>query len=126
MTERESGADAGLRNIGRFFLMGIPLMLGLGAAAWLGVYAGTHDFKRQLSQEDRAAIAVGAPVRPKGPMKIDIVPSRCLPIMRADIDGSVLRLYVENLCGPITYMRWSWTMLSPDGTAIHSGWTEHG
>ena len=67
---REDGINSGYRNIGRLALASIPYVLGLGAAVWLGVWMTGHDFRRLLSQEDRAAVYTGAAQRPKGKIEI--------------------------------------------------------
>src|SRR5258708_5935846 len=101
----EDGVNAGQRNIGRFFLAAIPWLLGLGASVWLGVWIGYHDFRHQLSQEDRAAIYVGAENRPKAKIIPTIMPKDCTHITRADIDGSTLLLWARNDCDSyLSYM----------------------
>ncbi len=54
MSEQENGVQNGARNIGRLALALIPWALAIGASVWLGVYVGIHQFRHELSQEDRA------------------------------------------------------------------------
>lgn len=120
----EDGVNAGYRNFGRLALMCIPFALGIGASVWLGAYIGVHDFEKQLSQEGRAAIAVGAAVRPTAKIKIEIKPQPCAAVTRADLEGQTLRLYATNDCGQrIRYMVWKYAFVSPNGTVLKDGWT---
>lgn len=119
----EEGREASSRNWGRLGLGLIPLALGLGAAVWLGTYIEAHRFGRALSQEDRAATAVGAGRRPAAKLVIDITSAQtyCAGATRADADGEMLRVYATNDClKPLTGMSWHYDELSPDGTTLHS------
>lgn len=119
----EDGREASARNWGRLALGLIPLALALGASTWLGFYIGVHKFNRQLSQEDRAAIAVGAWERPKSRIVIDRQSGQkfCAGVTRADVDGETIRLYATNDCGKtLTDMAYHWEALSPNGTIIES------
>lgn len=121
----EDGREAGARNWGRFALFLIPLVLGIAASIWLGVYIGTHRFNRELSQEDRAANAVGAEVRPTDKITFDLKKNQkhCAPVTRADLDGKTMRLYATNNCGvELTGMDWWYALVSPDGTILHDGY----
>jgi hypothetical protein len=123
-SSNEDGMQAGWRNVGRLALWTIPLSLGLAGSVWLGFYIGVHDFRRELSQEDRAAIVVGAEVRPKGKMKITIETPFCVSVTRADLDGSALRLYAKNDCHQdISYLAWYYALVAPNGTVLHEGYT---
>jgi hypothetical protein len=119
----EDGLNSGARNVGRFFLMAIPYVLGLGAMMWLGVYVGVHDFHRQLTQEERAAVYTGAQERPKAKMVVEIVAHDCSHITRADIDGGDLVLYSRNDCHQdLDYLVWYWQEVSPNGTILNQGY----
>jgi hypothetical protein len=119
----EDGTNAGMRNIGRLALFLIPWALALGAAAWIGVYIGAHDFRHQLSQEERAATYTGASEKPKDKFKIVIEPHDCSHITKADIDGHVLLLYARNDCHKtLDYLAWHWQEVSPNGTIISGGY----
>lgn len=121
---KEDGINAGQRRIGTFFLYAIPLVLGVGASVWLGVYIGVHDFRRELSQEERRSEYVGASVRPKEKLKISVVPYDCTHITKANIDGKDLLLYARNDCHRrLEYNSWHWRLLSPDGVVIGEGYT---
>lgn len=134
---RESGLDAGYRNIGRFFLWAIPLVLGLAAATWLGVWIDAHELEHTLTQEQRAAVYVGAESRPKSKVLVSILPSQpmydfaftkdepCAPIIKVDVDGSNLLMYAQNDCRvPITRLTWHWQQVSPNGTVLtDSDWS---
>lgn len=121
----EDGVNAGARNVGRFFLMAVPLILALGATAWLGFYMGVHDVRKQLSQEERAAIAVGVTDGPLvGRYRIEIERPDCVTVTRADLDGSTLYLYATNTCRrAIRYLAWHIALVSPDGTILHTKYT---
>lgn len=121
----EDGVNSGARNVGRFFLWSIPLVLGIAASVWLGVYIGIHDFHHQLTQEERAAVYTGAGSRPKSKIAVELMVRDCVQVVRADLDGSVLYLYAKNNhCEkPLTYVEYHWQELSPNGTVIHEGYT---
>jgi hypothetical protein len=118
----EAGARAAGRGVGWYFLAAIPFVLGMGASVWFGVYIGAHNFRKQLSQEQRGAVYVGADPRPKSRLSIQIKAVDCVHITKADIDGRTLMLYASNDChNSIRYLEWHWQLLSPDGTAIAQG-----
>ena len=120
---QENGTDAGIRSIGRFFLFAIPLVLGLAASVWLGVWIQSHYFQKELSQEDRAAVYTGAQERPKSKVIIQILPHDCTHLTRVDLDGSDLLMYATNDChAPLDYLAWHWQFVSPDGTVISEGY----
>lgn len=119
----ENGIENGGRNIGRLALSLIPYALGLGAAVWLGVYINAHNFKHQLTQEDRAAAYVGATERPKSKILVEIIPQDCTQIFNTDIDGDTLMLYAQSNCDfKMEYMEWHWEAISPNNTIIASGY----
>lgn len=123
-TEREDGINSGARNVGRLALSLVLLALGLGASVWFGVYMGVHQFRRELSQEERAAIVVGAEVRPTEKIAVALSQSGCVRVTRADLDGRNLIIYTSNGCHrELTYVEWHWEELSPSGTVVHGGWT---
>lgn len=123
MKDNEDGVNAGVRNFGRLALALIPWALGIGFAAWLGVWVALHQYRHELSQEDRAAVYVGAAERPKSKLAVDIIPQDCSVITRADINGEDLLLYAKNNChAKVRYMEWHWEALSPDRTVIHGGY----
>lgn len=122
----EDGFNSGARNVGRFFLYAIPLVLGVAASVWFGVYVGVHDFHHQLTQEERAAVYTGAKDRPTSKVAVEIVPLDCTHVTRADIDGTSLIIYSRNDCHEtLTYMEWHWQEVSPNGIALHEGYTNY-
>jgi hypothetical protein len=122
--EHEDGVNAGTRNIGRFFLAAIPWVLGTAAAVWLSTYIALHEFRHELSQEDRAATYVGATERPKSKIKISVSEQDCSHITRADLDGSTLLIYAKNDCHEtLDYLAWHWQTIAPNGTALKEGYT---
>lgn len=58
-TDTASGMDTGARRIGTLALWLIPAALACAASGWFGVYWTQHQIRRELSQEERAAIATG-------------------------------------------------------------------
>lgn len=135
--------NAGWRNVGRFFLFAIPLVLGLGASAWFGLWITGHNFNRQveaekheLSQQERSAVFVGAGTKPKGKLAIEIVKKDCLTVIRADIDTVKkgypyedtdywysLVLYAQSNCQQILdYAKYQWELISPNGVVLKSGY----
>ncbi len=124
MSEQENGVQNGARNIGRLALALIPWALAIGASVWLGVYVGIHQFRHELSQEDRAAVYTAATQRQKSKIAIQIIPHDCSTVTRADIDGSTLLLYAQNNCHKrLRYFEWHWQALSPNRTILTSDWT---
>jgi hypothetical protein len=140
----EDGRNAGTRNIGRFFLFSIPLTLGLAAAVWFGLWVAGYDFqkekaadKHELSQEERSAVFVGAGVKPKGKLAVEMVQKTCFTITRADFDTKKkghpyddsdyvysLILYGQNNCNhDLSYASWHWEMISPNGVILNTGYS---
>lgn len=118
----EDGREAGSRNFGRLALFSVPLSLGLAAAVWLGVWIDAHYFRKAVSQEQRAAIAVGASVRPSSPIKIVFDDRNCLRTTKADLSGRDLTIYVKNECASrVDWLRVRWQLLAVDDTIIRSG-----
>jgi hypothetical protein len=121
--EREDGVNAGARNFGRLMLALIPYALGLAALVWLSFYIGAHKFRRELSQEERAAVYVGAQQRPTQKLKIEVVKRDCSTITRSDVDGEMLLIYARNDCHEnLSYFSWHWEEVSPSGTVIGEGY----
>jgi hypothetical protein len=139
--EREDGISAGQRNIGRFFLSAIPLVLGVAAATWFGLWITGHNYSKQLAaekheltQEQRAAVYVGARVRPQGKLVAEIDNKSCLEIVRVDVDTEKkgypyddadyqysLIMYAQNKCGEdLTYAAYHWQAVSPNGTLLEA------
>lgn len=120
----ENGSENGVRNIGRFFLFAIPLVLGLGFSVWFGAFIGVAQYKHDLAQEKRSAIYVGAEKEIEEKIKIEVIPHDCTTITKADVKGVDLMMYARNDCrSTLSYLAWHWMALSPDGTAIDSGYT---
>lgn len=116
---REDGRNAGHRGIGRLAMALMLWALGIGASAWLGFYIGFHDFRKKLSQEQRAAVYTGALERPKSPIAIKILRRGCIDIFKVDIDGGNLLIYTRNHChAPVSYVEWHAALLAPNGTII--------
>ena len=113
-------------GIGKFFLALIPWALGLGASVWLGVWIGVYHFRKELSQENRAATYVGATERPKSKIAVQIIPGGCLLVSRVDVDGGDLLIYWKNTCGfRLDYAELHYEAISPDGTIL-SQWYDNG
>ena len=124
MAETENGLEAGVRNVGRFFLAAIALVLAVSASAWLAFAMGARDAMEQIAQEERAAIVVGAGEPLTLPVKIDIQNLSCVVVTRADLKGTALRLYARNDCNRrLSYVKWGWEAVSPNRTVLHSNWT---
>lgn len=120
--DREDGINAGHRGIGRFFTFAIPAVLGMAASVWLGVWITAHGFLDTLSQEQRRAVFVGAEVKPKDPLVVEVVRPNCLVITRVDVAGS-LAIYTRNDCGRvIEFPEWKWQEVSADGTVVEGGY----
>jgi hypothetical protein len=124
--EHENGINSGARNFGRLCLALILLALGLGASVWFGIYVGVHQFQHTLSQEERAAVAVGAAVRPEAPIAVALVKRDCTEVTRADLDGSALVILARNGChDTLSYFEWHWELLSPTGVVLKSGYRNY-
>ena len=119
----EDGINNGARSFGKLCLMLIPWALGIGASVWLGVWIGVHQFRHELSQEERRNIEVGAQVLPKQKINLQLnKPSNsCRKIEKADFDDGVLVVYFRNTCQSASdYDMIGWNALAPDGTIISS------
>ncbi len=119
----EDGINSGARSFGRLMLALIPWALGVGFASWLGLWIALHQYRHELSQEDRAATYVGATEKPKDKIVVEINHIDCTSITRVDVDGDVLLMYAQNNCHErLNYLSWNWQLVSPDGTIIRSGY----
>jgi hypothetical protein len=148
----EDGLNTGYRNVGRFFLFAIPLVLGLAATVWFGLWVSGYEFQRrkaevahELTQQERAAVYVGAQVRPKGKLAVQLSQEGCFKIVRADLDTKKpeygygfeysLLLYAQNLCTSTRheygisddsgYREWHWAAISPNGVMLKEGYTNY-
>lgn len=118
----EDGINSGYRNVGRLALWTIPLALAMGASAWIGVYVGTHDILRQLSQEQRRALYVGAGKRPQGKMIVETPDVSCILVTKVDVDGNEATVYYESHCHKTKHtLSVYWQLVAPDGTLLGSG-----
>jgi hypothetical protein len=97
--------------------------IGVGFGVWLGFFRDTHNYTKQLSQEDWAAQYVAAVERPKSKIEIKVSDESCVRITRAEIEGTYLLMYAQNDCHfKIHYMEWRWQTSAPDGTYLTSGY----
>lgn len=147
----EDGGNAGFRNIGRFFLFAIPLVLGLGASVWFGLWVSGYEFgraqeadkrhddayKHDLTQSERSAVYVGASKLPTGKLAVQFLDKTCMKIVRADLDTKKkgypyedneynysLVLYAQSFCQEASrYTEWHWQAVSPNGTILSQGYT---
>jgi hypothetical protein len=101
------------------------LMLFMGGAVgsllWFTLIKDVHLFRRELSQEERRAVYVGAEQRPKGAIKIQIAnrEKNCVKVTRADVDGRYVSVYYENVCSaPVDGQLVELTLKSPDGSVL--------
>lgn len=102
---------------------GAVALLGVGSIYWLTFAHGTHDFRRQLSQESRHAEVVGARPLPKAPIKITIRLHRNSPIVidRIERDGDDTFVYYRNVTDSAhDYIKIMFMQHAPDGTIIGS------
>lgn len=106
-------------GISTFFYFAIPAVLGLAALYWLSFGEGLHYFNRSLSQENRAAEWVGAKIKPRAPMKIEIqnMPDSQVIIDHASFDGGDLWIYYYSEHGA-RYIQFNWKEIAPDGTIV--------
>lgn len=145
--KNEDGINSGCRNAGRLALWSIPLSLGLAATVWFGLWVSGYEFQKhkeaevhEMSQRERSAVYVGASVKPKSKLAIEIADRSCFKIVRADIDTRKkdwpenayeysLILYGQNVGCKLhmEYMasenaaEWHWQTVSPNGTILKSG-----
>lgn len=108
-------------GISTFFYFAIPAVLGLAALWWLAFGEGLHYFSRTLSQERRAAEWVGAKIKPRAPLKIDVynAPDSPVKIERATFDGGDLWVYYSSE-GGAQHIKANWKEYAPDGTVVAS------
>jgi hypothetical protein len=120
MKQAEDGFNVGWRRIGTLALWAIPLALGIAASVWLGFAMATHGWFRELSQEQRRAVYVGAGDMPREKLKIETPNAGCLKIEKVDLDGRTATVYVRSHCrGEMRYsLDLQWQLVSPDGTII--------
>jgi hypothetical protein len=116
--------DVNVRGVSTFFLFAIPAVLALAAVWWLAFGQGLHYFKRELSQEQRSAEAVGASALPAEPLKIVITDEKdaAVRVDRVEIDGKRVWLYYKNFgqSRVSDFIEVSWRLRAIDGTVIKS------
>jgi hypothetical protein len=111
------------KGVSTFFYFAIPAVLALAALWWLAFGQGLHFFVRQISQEQRAATAVGADPLPKESMKITISDPRdaAVRVEKVEIDGGDLWVYYKNFGATrASYIKLLWRLVGPDGTVLKS------
>jgi hypothetical protein len=101
----------------------IPWALALGAIGWLGFYMAFHEDRKELSQEERRAIYVGAGTRPHAKIEVILDASNeCVEVKKVDYDAPELVGYIQNHCRDAhQYARINWALVSPDGTSLRNG-----
>ena len=110
-----------ITGISQLAYFAIPAVLGLAAIYWLAFGQGVHYFRRQLSQEARHNEVVGAKILPKNAIDIQFAgrPDAAVKITRAEIDGGDVWLWYQNVGqGRAMFIKFTWSLLSPDGTVI--------
>lgn len=122
----EDGRNASARNFGRLALGIIPLALGVGASAWLGVWIDAHYFREGIAQESRRGVMVNAPTPIKAPLKVTN-PQR-LHAAHVDIDsidwnGGYLTVRFRATHDANTFqVHWAW--IAPDRTHMGQSWAD--
>lgn len=120
----EDGRDAGARNFGRLALAIIPLVLGLAASVWLGIWIESHYFLIDVRQEQRRGQMVGAPVALEDPLAITTpvrLQTEHLAIDRAEYSSGELTVRFHATHDTQGFeLHWAW--ISPDGTHMGQGW----
>jgi len=117
----ESGKQAGLRNMGRFFLFMIPSALGGAAILWIIAAFGWIDLTRELRMGQRTMQSVGLSVLPRTPIVLLAHDGLCLKADSSYMDGNRLQFYAKNTCD-----RWlpspsfSYRIKAHNGTVIDS------
>jgi hypothetical protein len=87
---------------------------------------GVHSFSRELSQEARHNIVVGAKILPKDAIDIKFAgrPDDVIKITRAEIDGGDVWVWYQNVGqSSMKFIEYHWSLVSPDGTVIKQGGT---
>jgi hypothetical protein len=113
-----------IAGVSQFFFFAIPLVLAVGATAWLTFFDGAHQLQRAWSQEKRHAEFVGAPRPIKAPLKIIAEPARDARVIvdHAEINGGDLWIYYKNVSASrVASIRFNWKEASPDGTVVAFG-----
>jgi len=113
--------DINFRGISTFSLFAIPAVLGLAAIYWLTFVRGAHRFGKEVSQENRRNVYVGAKVLPKEPIKLEPknIESEPLQIDTIDLDGDYALVRFHNSGHrPIHYAQVLYKGYAPDGTVV--------
>lgn len=104
--------------------LAVFMVLTLGAWTWLKTTIIGHDFRRQLTMEDRRAEVTGANPLPAAPFKIILrQPDRnCLHITEAAFDGDNIVGTVKNKCNVmIDFGKVYYRAMTPSGVGIRGG-----
>jgi hypothetical protein len=117
--KEENSIDSGVRNIGRFFLSLIPWAIAIGLTAWLAVWIGLSEYRKQIEQEKRRNVYTDSEIKPKEKIKLDVLQKSCIHITTVDFDYESIVIYTRNDCGRnIQYVNWNVKAFTKNGTAI--------
>lgn len=119
----EDGRSAGSRNIGRLALFSVPLVLGIAASIWLGVWIQAHYFLIDRAQEHREGSYVGAadPEVAAYTIRVDRGPKTSID--KIDIANGQMTIRFHNFSGMDAkdiQLHWQW--FAPDGTKLVDYW----
>ena len=112
---------------GWLFFALIPAALAGAALMWLAFYTGVIDWTKTMRIEGRMDARVGVRGELTAPVDLIIRKTGCLQISRAFLDSGSMTAYTTNSCHAATgYWELHWNEIAPDGTVIHSGYTNQG
>ena len=100
-------------------LFAIPLVLGLGASVWLGVWMQAHYFLIDRNQEQRIGQYVAAPDLQRSPYIVTIYRGPKTSVDKVDIHNGQMTVLFHNFSGVNAaglQIHWQW--VSPDGTKL--------
>lgn len=110
----------------RYTPIAIAIVIIGAPSVYFGLFRSVHDYKREVSQEERKNEATQTVELPKAPIRIAFKNSdrECVKVENAYIDGDNLLVYVRNQCGLTQgFTRLGHTLIAADGTRIGGGMT---
>jgi hypothetical protein len=114
-------------GIGWFFFALIPGALAGALLMYFAFYTGVVDWQKAQRIEGRMDGRVGVNGELKKPVDLINRDSSCLKISRSFLDSGTVTAYVTSHCNyNIRYWEIHWESVAPDGTIIHSDYTNNG
>jgi hypothetical protein len=114
-------------GIGWFFFALIPGAIAGALLMYFSFYTGIVDWRKTQRIEGRMDARVGVNGELQKPVDLINRDSSCMKITRSFLDDGTVTAYITSRCNfRMRYWEIHWNSVAPDGTVIHSDYTNHG